>query len=245
MNLQNTVYFGDRRVVIEEVKKELDLELRMQYGYGLEGASVMEVDQMQIGVDGARAVKDFCYKTSENVKIIFLSSFYWNASFQNALLKLLEETPANTFIYLFGYSSKSFLPTVLSRVQKVQKKNTNRYLKEAKEILSLEPNDRPDHKIVKKVLALKVSDYSFKDDEEKEKKDRESQILFLYALVDVILNSNEGIPPLKGADSERQRAAGDVELVKKLATIAELADIDGGNPTLFIDWLLLAAPKIN
>lgn len=228
MNLQNTVYFGDRRVVIEEVKKELDLELRMQYGYGLEGASVMEVDQMQIGVDGARAVKDFCYKTSENVKIIFLSSFYWNTSFQNALLKLLEETPPNTFIYLFGYSNKSFLPTVLSRVQKVQKKNTNRYLKEAKEILSLEPNERPDHKIVKKVLALKVSDYSFKDDEEKEKKDRESQILFLYALVDVLLSSG----------------AGDVELRKKLATISELADIDGGNPTLFIDWLLLSAPRI-
>lgn len=213
---------------MEEVKKGLDLELRMQFGYGLEGASVMEVDQMQIGVDGARAVKDFCYKTSENVKIIFLSSFYWNASFQNALLKLLEETPPNTFIYLFGYSQKSFLSTVLSRVQKVHKKNTNRYLKEAKEILSLDPNDRPDHKIVKKILVLKVSDYSFKDDEEKEKKDRESHILFLYALMDVLLET--GVV--------------EVELKTKLATIAELADIDGGNPTLFIDWLLLSAPRI-
>jgi hypothetical protein len=160
------------------------------------------------------------------------------------MLKVLEETPPNTFIYLLGYAQKNFLPTVLSRVQKVTKKNTNRYLKEAKEILSLEPNDRPDHKIVKKILGLKVVDIDYEKNKENEKKDRESHILFLYALIDVLLNSNEGKPPLKGAERERSAAAGDVEFKKKLGVIAELADIEGGSPHLFIDWLLLAAPKI-
>jgi DNA polymerase III delta prime subunit len=242
--MQNTVYFGDRKKVLEEVKKELDLELRMRFQYGLEDSLIFSIEKLQISVDDVRRVKDFCYKTSENVKLVFLSSFYWSVEVQNAMLKVLEETPVNTYIFLFGYSSKNFLSTVMSRVQKVSKKNTNRYLKEAKETLGLEPNERPDNKVVKKILALKVVDQDYDKNKENEKKDRESHILFLYALIDVILNLNEGKPPLKGADSQRSAAAGDVELKKKLGVIAELADIEGGSPHLFIDWLLLAAPKI-
>jgi DNA polymerase III delta prime subunit len=227
--MQNTVYFGDRRVVIEEVKRELDMELRMQCGYGLEQVNVFELDQMQIRVDDIRRMKNFCYKTSENVKTILLSSFYWSDEVQNAMLKVLEETPPNTFIFLFGLSQKYFLPTVLSRIQKVNKKNTNRYLKEAKEILSLPPNDRPDNKIVKKILGLKVVDMNYEKNLENEKKDREAQILFLLALIHVILES--GVVKDKG-------------FLEKINTLTQLADIEGGNPTLFIDWLLLTAPSI-
>src|SRR5579872_6283003 len=38
---------------------------------------------------------------------------------QNALLKLLEEPPQNTFVFLSATHDTSFLPTVLSRCKKV------------------------------------------------------------------------------------------------------------------------------
>ncbi len=228
--MQNTVYFGDRKVVLGEVKKELDLELRMKFGYGLEGCAIFEIEKMQIGVDDIRRMKEFCYMTSEGVKYVFLSSFYWNASSQNAMLKVLEETPANTFIYLFGPAEKYFLPTVLSRVQKVHKKNSNRYKKEAEEILSLQPNERLENKIVKKILGLKVVDVNYEKDKENEKKDRESQIMFLFALIDVVVENKKKVEP---------------EFLEKINIITQVADIEGGNPTLFIEWLLLSVNTID
>lgn len=227
--MQNTVYFGDRKVVLEEVKKELDLELRMNFGVGLDVADIFELQQMQIRVDDIRRMKSFCHKTSVNPKVIFLSSFYWSDEVQNAMLKVLEESPSNTFIYLFGLSQKYFLPTVLSRLQKVSKKNSNKYAKDAKEVLSILPNERLENKIVKKVLGLKVIDMDYEKNKENEKKDREAHILFLQALIKEILQNKN--------DHNK-------EFLYKLTKISELAEIEGGSPHMFIEWLLLACPQV-
>ena len=227
-------------MVLEEVKEGLEKKLGEEFKKSL----MFEIEKMQIGVDDIRRMKEFCYMTSEGIKFIFLSSFYWNSSSQNAMLKVLEETPTNTFIYLFGPAEKYFLPTVLSRVQKVHKKNSNRYLKEAKEILSLQPNERLENKIVKKVLGLKVVDVNYEKNTDNEKKDRESQIMFLFALVDVILqnrNISQGTPLPKGVDTSK---ASDGGFLEKINIITQVADIEGGNPTLFIEWLLLSANTI-
>lgn len=240
--MQNTVYFGDRKVVLEEVKKQMDIDLRMEFGYGLEGCSIFEMEKMQIGVFDIRNMKDFCYKTSEGVKLVFLSSFYWSDEVQNAMLKVLEETPPNTYIFLFGLSQKYFLTTVLSRVQKVQKKNTNRYRKEALEVLKLDPNERPENKIVKKILGLKVVDINYEKNTENEKKDREVQIIFLYALIDTILKNPPNPPLIKGGATSA--ISSNKDMLEKINVITQMADAEGGNPTLFIDWLLLSTPKI-
>ncbi len=86
----------------------MDIDLRMEFGYGLEGCSIFEMEKMQIGVFDIRSMKDFCYKTSEGVKVIFLSSFYWSDEVQNAMLKVLEETPPNTYIFFIWLVTKIF-----------------------------------------------------------------------------------------------------------------------------------------
>jgi hypothetical protein len=149
-------------------------------------------------------------------------------------LKVLEETPEKTFIFIFGLSEKNFLPTILSRVQKIKFKNTNRYLDTAKEVLELPPNSRLENKQVKKILSLKTIDYDFEKDKENEKKDREAHILFLYALMEVVLENSP---------SFLKRGLGG-DFMQKLLTISTLTEIEGGSPHLFIEWLLLSASKI-
>lgn len=158
-----------------------------------------------------------------------LSSFYWSDESQNAMLKVLEETPANTFIYLFGLSEKTFLKTILSRVQRNYFKNTNRYLQLAGEVLQLPPNERLEQKDVKKILGLKVVDFDFEKNKENEKKDREAHILLLSALIEFILENKEKLKLEK-------------TFLEKLLKISTLAEIEGGSPHLFIEWLLLTTP---
>ncbi len=219
--LTNTLFLGDRAEVFPKVKEEAE-----KYFKNIE---LFEIEKLNISVDDIRRMTSFVNRTSENTKIVMLSSFYWMDEAQNAMLKVLEETPANTFIYLFGLNEKNFLKTILSRVQKVHFKNTNRYLKAAGSVLALDPNERLEDKQVKKILALKTSDVNFDKNTESEKKDREAHILFLQALIDVLLE--------KGKDLEKNF----LEKVLKITTIAE---IEGGSPHLFIEWLLLSAPKI-
>lgn len=223
----NAVFFGDRKAVFPIVKEKVK-----EY---FESEEIFEVEKLNLSVDDVRRMISFVNHTSESKKVVMLSSFYWQDEAQNAMLKVLEETPANTFIYLFGLSEKNFLKTVLSRVQKVSFKNTNRYLKIASDILKLDPNDRPDQKDVKKILALKVVDYNFDKDTENEKKDRESHILFLHALVTVYLESLTNI-------EQKEKSK---DLLEKIVTISTMAEIEGGSPHLFIDWLLLTLPKVN
>src|SRR6185437_9430791 len=49
---------------------------------------------------------------------------------QNALLKVLEEPPANTFIILGAETKESLLPTILSRCQIVQVEEESKELSE-------------------------------------------------------------------------------------------------------------------
>jgi DNA polymerase III delta prime subunit len=221
--MQNTVYLGDRSVVWEKVLEETKTKVS--------DFEFFEVQKLNISVDDIRRMISFVNRTSEKPKVVFLSSFYWGDEAQNAMLKVLEESPANTTIYLFGNSEKVFLKTILSRVQKIKFEGTNRYKKAAQEVLELEPNDRPDNKHVKKVLALKTVDYNFEKNTENEKKDREAHILFLQALMDRVLEKKEDAKISKN-------------FLEKILHISTVSEIEGGSPHLFIDWLLLSAPKI-
>ncbi len=228
----NTVFFGDRTILFSSIKKKSENYFNP--------VILFEIEKLNISVDDIRRMISFVNKSSEEKKVVLLSSFYWSDESQNAMLKVLEETPANTNIFLFGLSEKYFLKTVLSRVQKVNLKNTNRYQDLAKDILGLDPNERLENKEVKKVLALKAVDFNFEKNTENEKKDREAHILFLFALLNIAL--------LHYSPSFLKRGLGGDFLGKafleKLLKISTLAEIEGGSPHLFIEWLLLTTPKI-
>ncbi len=221
---QNNIFLGDRSVLFPVIKQAVEKKFDDRQ------ISFFEIEKLNISVDDVRRMISFVLKKSEGIKIVLLSSFYWSDEAQNAMLKILEETPENTFIYLFALNEKTFLKTILSRVQKNNFKNTNRFLDLAKNILNIEPNERLENKEVKKVLNLKVVDYNFEKNSENEKKDRESHILFLYALIEIILKKRDIFI--------------NKNFLEKLLKISTIAEIEGGSPHLFIEWILLSVPKI-
>lgn len=225
----NCIFLGDRKETFLAVKAKLQDRENILENFG--EISLFEIEKMQISVDDVRRMIGFANRTSEERKIVMLSSFFWGPSSQNAMLKVLEETPPNTTIFLFGLNEKNFLSTVLSRVQRVHLKNSNRYLEIAREVLELDANERLENKHVKKILALKVVDYDYEKDIEKEKKDRESHILFLQALTQIILESRFEVSFSKN-------------FLEKILKISTIAEIDGGSPHLFVEWLLLSTPQI-
>jgi DNA polymerase-3 subunit delta' len=63
-----------------------------------------------------RAVKE-AYISTEQTKYIILCGDAFRVEAQNALLKVLEEPPANIIFLLITLSKNAILPTILSRVQ--------------------------------------------------------------------------------------------------------------------------------
>lgn len=227
--MTNTVFFGDRSVLFPAV-----MERAKKYFINQEKPEIdfFEIEKLNISVDDIRRMISFVNKTSEGAKVVMLSSFYWSGEAQSAMLKVLEESPENTYIYLFGLNEKVFLDTILSRVQKAKFKNSNKYLKIAPDVLSIHPNERLENKIVKKILGLKTIDYNYEKNTENEKKDREAHILFLESLIDRVLEKKNDLNLSKN-------------FLEKILKITEYMQIEGGSPHLFIEWLLLSTPKID
>ena len=74
-------------------------------------------------VDDSRAIIDFAQTKSfgEHKIILLFASFLTDAA-QDALLKLLEEPPAQTFFFIVTPSAGALRPTLLSRVRLVRTK---------------------------------------------------------------------------------------------------------------------------
>jgi DNA polymerase III delta prime subunit len=218
---RNCIFVGDREIIFNSVKTKLEKIYQDIFFF--------EVQKLNISVDDIRRMISFANKTTEGKKIIMLSSFYWEDEAQNAMLKVLEETPGNTLIFLFANSKNVFLQTIRSRVQTNMLSETNRYLEISREVLALDPNERLENKKVKKILSLKITDYNFEKNTDNEKKDRESHILFLESLMQTVLENKHLV---------------DKNYLEKILKISTIANIPGGSPHLFIEWLLLSFPKI-
>jgi len=84
--------------------------------------------QKAIGIEDVRNCqkKIFLKPIKSKTKAIILDSYTGiTISAQNALLKLLEEPPANTIIYIISASKELFLPTILSRCKVIELKNAS------------------------------------------------------------------------------------------------------------------------
>lgn len=227
----NTVFLGDRKEIYPSVKEAAQKLFENQDVFEKKEVVFFEIEKLNLSVDDIRRMISFANRTSEGVKVIMLSSFYWSDEAQNAMLKVLEETPANTHMYIFGLSEKNFLSTIMSRVQKVHYKNVSSYIDIAVEVLELHPNERLENKNVKKILALKTVDMNYEKNTENEKKDREAHVLFLSSLITILIEN-------------REEAGLDKQFMEKILKISTLAEIEGGSPHLFIEWVLLASPRV-
>ncbi|MDR0664720.1 MAG: hypothetical protein LBF86_04265 [Helicobacteraceae bacterium] len=77
---------------------------------------VFEAQKEEFSVAEARELIGAAYISSDREKFLIACAIGYNASAQNALLKLLEEPPRNITIYLLATQKSVFLPTVRSRL---------------------------------------------------------------------------------------------------------------------------------
>jgi len=71
-------------------------------------------------VDDARAIAEKAIeKAFGDKKIIIIDAERYTESAQNALLKTLEDPVANTHFFVLGYEESIFLPTLLSRLHRL------------------------------------------------------------------------------------------------------------------------------
>lgn len=75
-----------------------------------------------ISVDQIRSMQKFLYKTSvitgKKVAVIYAAD-QMNINAANSCLKILEDTPDNTYIFLITNSAASIIPTIRSRCAKI------------------------------------------------------------------------------------------------------------------------------
>ncbi len=82
--------------------------------------------QKAIGIEDIRNCqkKIFLKPIKSKIKAIILEAYNGiTTPAQNALLKLLEEPPANTIIYIISANKELFLPTILSRCKVIELKD--------------------------------------------------------------------------------------------------------------------------
>ena len=82
-------------------------------------------------IEGVRALNDFIAMTNsvseQRVAVIF-DAHLMNINAQNALLKTLEELPANKHIFIVSNQRKYFLPTIYSRSSLISIKNPDSHI---------------------------------------------------------------------------------------------------------------------
>jgi DNA polymerase-3 subunit delta' len=88
-------------------------------------SDVFVLNTESLAIDDARnAIERAYYKPRGEKNVIILAADFVSPITQNALLKVMEEPPAHTVLYLVVPTVSSLLPTLRSRVQILQSENT-------------------------------------------------------------------------------------------------------------------------
>lgn len=113
LSLNEVIQFIKERVLIEG-----NLDSHPDYFYIAKTDSTTK----NITIDQIRALQDFLYKTSilsgKKIAIIYEAD-QMNLNSANACLKILEDTPSNTHLFLITENASSILPTMRSRCAKI------------------------------------------------------------------------------------------------------------------------------
>lgn len=140
------LFVGDRHYFEKEfakLEKKSEVQLFSYINCGIE--------------DIRQCIASFTNK-SPNQRHIAISFYSIGHEAQNALLKFLEEPPERLTISLLSYQHTKLLPTILSRVQKIESGNIESvYAIEARKFLETEPIERYKITFYKKLLLQKYA----------------------------------------------------------------------------------------
>ncbi len=134
---------GDRQSVLSELFDFLDLKLKVQRK-GNPNFYLGEFDTLTI--DDGRMLKEMqINKVEEGEKQIFVVAFNSiTREAQNSLLKVFEEPSANTHFFVITPNASTLLPTLLSRLEKIETSidSSNNQTREGERFLKLSKADR-------------------------------------------------------------------------------------------------------
>jgi len=209
----NIILGGDcKKFVFEILEKDLDFVSKGNPDF-------MFLENESFGIDDARNLENWAIgkPLGEGKKVFFIITRAITHEAQNALLKVFEEPPANTYFFVALENLGGILPTFISRV---------RVLNIPSDHLSAsapsEPKENPASKFLRSKINSKLSlirSLSKKEDKSKMKeliKDLEN------------IYSHDFIQEASGANSEN---------MKKILTAKIFASARGSSPKMLLEWL--------
>lgn len=152
------------------------------------------------------------------VKVLVIAATRVYHESQNALLKLFEEPPAGTYLFLILPSLGGLLPTLRSRVQVVTRGRVQRVMPEiAQEFIKASPEKRS--AIIKKLSTGR--------DEDERRENRDRAILLV-----------NGLEQAAAEDVERNR-----ELLRDIATLRGFLHDRSAPLKMILEHLAIVTPK--
>lgn len=231
---QNAIFIGNRKQLELEIVNSSKKYFEDPFGIN-KNILFYQVSDLQIKIDKIREIKKWVSQTFDGIKIVIISSFIWSEEVQNSLLKILEETPSNTYIYLISQNKYSFLETIFSRMNLIKVENSNSYLNLARELLQTDSNKRLENKNLKKILLAKVKTNQ-DGDEEGSRKDLEIQLEFFEALFKIY---SDYFKNLNGEEKKIQ-----IKYIQKFQEVEDLIKTEGISLNYFIEFFILFLPKV-
>lgn len=196
-------------------------------------------------IEKARDVLEYG-KTNFSSKHFVLISFYSiTREAQNALLKFLEEAAENIKIVLIIHEGASILPTIYSRLYKLnisegklESSEEEDFLKESAEIFLKTKNiNRMNLKEVKDILSRK-DEYALLN-EDKERNDREVLEKFLIKLHDIVFEKYE-----EAISKNKEESKKYLEYLEDILDSVRYAKNNSSSGKVLLEYLSLKLPII-
>jgi DNA polymerase III delta prime subunit len=168
---------------------------------------------------------------------------------QNALLKVLEQSPSYAKIFLITESVDVFLKTILSRIFVHTLESSDDLRQLAEKVLKMESYLRLQDSKLKKLLAAKVEnvnqaygaatpqeDMDEEGEDEasgKKRQDRSKHVQLFTVLIQIVLDS------WRGGNAQLTN-----DYISGLNDLSVSIHQHGGKPLLALEYLLLTCPKL-
>lgn len=138
-------------------------------------------DHTVLDIDTARTLTSWVNTPYEGDKVALLSFHTITLPAQNALLKILEEPRAGVRFILVTSNQESLIPTLYSRLQYRQNKDSDSKNSEAVQFLATSSGERMKLPYITSLLTAK---------DEEGRKEREAVRAFIFSLVEILAQNN-------------------------------------------------------
>ncbi len=175
------LFYGEKKEDVFDLSLEFaSLILGIEKSEIFKSSDFLLFKKNELKIEDVRNIKNFFALSPlhSKRKVILINADAFNTSASNAILKILEEPPFYGTIIISAKSYRSFLPTILSRVQKIHLfTKLENYVRVC----------QPENKELAEKLLLNGTNKSLDIAEQVSKREKDEILDFLAALSDILL----------------------------------------------------------